>query len=275
MIRFLLILSLISVSLFARLNPFEPVDAQDENSASPRTVTNLNSPDDGSRTVKIVSDKKEEVKTKKEAQKEIKRVEIEPKVKEKANQPMPQKEVIKEVKKVEPIEEKEAIAKEQEVQKTNQPQQKSLKEYKKNTKKVVVKKTKTKKRIVSKSKSKIKSNIKPKKTVKKTVAQSIRYNVLPLLTIDLLDKNLTIKTTSNYKLIRYYEEKTENKFVFDFQADIGVPTAKEELSSPYYQSYIVGNHPEEGYFRVVIPAKESVSNYKVMIKDNIGTIIRK
>lgn len=273
MIRFLLILSLISVSLSARLNPFEPVNAQDENSASPRTVTNLNSPDDGSRTVKIVSDKKEEAKTKKEAQKEIKRVEIEPKIKEKANQPIPQKEVVKEVKKVEPIEEKEAIAKEQEVQKTNQPQQKSLKEYKKNTKKVVVKKTKTKKRIVSKSK--IKSNSKPKKTVKKTVAQSIRYNVLPLLTIDLLDKNLTIKTTSNYKLIRYYEEKTENKFVFDFQADIGVPTAKEELSSPYYHSYIVGNHPEEGYFRVVIPAKESVSNYKVMIKDNIGTIIRK
>jgi hypothetical protein len=271
MIRFLLILSLISVSLSARLNPFEPVDAQDENSASPRTVTNLNSPDDGSRTVKIVSDKKEEAKTKKEAQKEIKRVEIEPKIKEKANQPMPQKEVVKEVKKVEPIEEKEAIAQEQEVQKTNQPQQKSLKEYKKNTKKVVVKKTK--KRIVSKSK--IKSNIKPKKTVKKTVAQSIRYNVLPLLTIDLLDKNLTIKTTSNYKLIKYYEEKTENKFVFDFQADISVPTAKEELSSPYYQSYIVGNHPEEGYFRVVIPAKESVSNYKVMIKDNIGTIIHK
>ncbi|MDX9744293.1 MAG: hypothetical protein RBT59_10775, partial [Arcobacteraceae bacterium] len=106
MIRFLFILSLVAVSLFARLNPFEPVDAQDENSASPRTVTNLNSPDDGSRTVKIVSDKKEEAKTKKEVQKEIKRVEIEPKIKEKTNQPIPQKEVVKEVKKVEPIEEK-------------------------------------------------------------------------------------------------------------------------------------------------------------------------
>ena len=76
-------------------------------------------------------------------------------------------------------------------------------------------------------------------------------------------------------MIRHYEEKNENKFVFDFQAAIGVPTANENLSTKYYKSYIVGNHPEDGYFRVVIITSDRVSNYKVMIKNNTVTITHK
>ena len=108
----------------------------------------------------------------------------------------------------------------------------------------------------------------------KTSSTVKRYNVLPLLTIDLVDKNLIIKITNNYKIIKYYEDQPNNKFVFDFKANLGIPTAKEVLESSYYESYTVGNHPEEGFFRVVIPVKESTANYKVTIKNNVGTITR-
>ena len=268
MIRFLLILSLMSASLFARLNPFEPVDGQFIGDDGPRTVTNLNSKDDGDRTVKIVSEKdevkKEPKKTvQKEMKSELKKVEtVEPKVnsKEKAIDTTIAKEAPKKV--VEEV----LTQTSNTVQVEPKKVQKTV--TKKSNKKVSKSKKYSKKKI---SKSKVASS---KKAQKKSI-KAIRYNILPLLTIDLLDKNLTIKTTNNHKLIRYYEDKNENKFVFDFQANLGIPTANENLSSSYYKSYTVGNHPEDGYFRVVILASQSVSNYKVMIKNNIGTITHK
>jgi len=274
MIRILFIFSLLSASLFARLNPFEPVDGQSvESSSTPRTVTNLNSKDDGNRTVKIVSEKKDEVK--KEPKKIVtKEIKSEP-IKEVKNE---SKVIVKEKtidtaiaaetsKNIDNLTQAKELTDNSKINKTPSVKNKKIKNKKVHKKVVKIKKPVTKKVTKSKNLS--------KKIAQKNMKKSIRYNVLPLLTIDILDKNLTIKTTNNYKLIRYYEEKTENKFVFDFQANLSVPTANEKLSSQYYKSYIVGNHPEDGYFRVVVPVNDSVSNYKVMIKNNIGTIIRK
>lgn len=292
MIRFLLIFSFLTVSLFARLNPFEPIDGQPAEDNAPRTVTNLNSKDDGKRTVKVVTDKKEEIKkeSKKSVQKETKNESIVEAKKVKVTEPVVAKEITVETlptskKGLEPTSIKEMIPNTKKVEKTllkednttNQEMKiipkSNVVKHKKSIKKAI--KKSSKKNIKSNKKRVSKVKVKPMKLVQNDAAKLIRYNVLPLLTIDLFEKNLTIKTTGNYKLIQYYEEKTENKFVFDFQADISVPTAKEELSSQYYQSYIVGNHPEDRFFRVVIPVKDSVSNYKVMIKDNVGTVIHK
>lgn len=276
MIRFLFILSLVSASLFARLNPFEPVDGQSMEEVGPRTVTNVNSKDDGNRTVKIISDKKDEMKkepkkivqkeTKNELTKELKRVETsETKVSAKEKvidtvaQEAPKKVVEAALNQVSGNNSKAVHIEPKKVKKSV---------TKKNNKKVLKSKKYSKKKI-------LKSKVASSKMAQKKSTKAIKYNILPLVTIDLLDKNLTIKTTSNHKLIKYYEEKSENKFVFDFQANVAVPTANENLSSQYYQSYIVGNHPEENFFRVVIRTKDDVSNYKVMIQNNIGTIIHK
>jgi hypothetical protein len=277
MIRFLFIFSLLSVGLFARLNPFEPVNGQAiEESTNSRPVANLNSKDDGNRTVKVVSDKK--IETNKETKKTVK-AEV-------------KKEIKKEVKKANAIKTEvpkkvaETIIPTEEIVKAELPtttkdanisKEDVKKDLKLASKQVLKQKiTRVKKAKINKKMKVIKKRVsKIKKIVKNNSTPSLRYNILPLLTIDLLGKGLTISTANNYKLIRYYEERTENKFVFDFQADINVPTVKEEFNSPYYQSYIVGNHPEDAYFRVVISAKESVSNYKVMIKNNIGSIIHK
>lgn len=255
MIKYIFVILFISISLFGRLNPFEPADNTEESNL-PRPVTNLNSKDDGSRTVKIVSD--EENKPKELLKKEIKPKTVESKVKEEKN-------IVKETPKnlsnenmVSGIEA--TIPKKVQVKKEKMVSKMVKTSSKKNTqlKKKITKKLAQKNR---------------KKPVQKKQNRLKRYNVLPLLTIDLMGKNLTIKITSNdYKIIKYYEDQPNGKFVFDFKASLGIPTAKEVLESPYYESYIVGNHPDEGFFRVVIPVKKSTSNYKVTIKNNIGMI---
>ncbi|GEM_PF-3185112 len=114
-----------------------------------------------------------------------------------------------------------------------------------------------------------------KLVVKNFLSKGKKYNILPLVTIEILDKKLTISTTSYNRIIKYYEDSKNNIFVFDFKANIGVPTAREKFHSAYFKSYTVGNHPKEKFFRVVIPVKDGVENYKIVIKNNIGTIIRK
>ncbi len=300
MMKTLFILSLLSIGLFARLNPFEPVNSQTEENPAPRTVTNLNSKDDGNRTVKVISDKKiedkKEVKKiiKIEVPKEIKKAEPK-KVETEKVEPKKVELIESKVAKEKPIDAIEVSAKEMNaLSKENiklEPISTSKNETtsKQNVKSASKTTSKHKIKLVKKSKIAKKTNLhkkrvlKTKKSTKKIAVQtpqtnsilSRRYNILPLLTIDVLDKSLTIATANNYKLIKYYEEQTENKFVFDFQAVLNVPTAKEEFDSQYYKSYTVGNHPEEGYFRVVIPVKDGLLNYKVIIKNNTGTIIHK
>ncbi len=246
MIRFLFILSILSASLFARLNPFEPADRQFVGDVGSRTLININNKDDGNRT--------------------LKKVESNVSIKEKAIDTTVAKEAPKKV--VEDVLTK--ISNNNNNSNTTHVESKRIQKSEtiKSNKKVLKSKKYLKKKI---SKSKVAFS----KTQKKKLPKAVRYNILPLLTIDLLGKSLTIKTTNNYKLIRHYEEKNENKFVFDFQAAIGVPTANENLLTKYYKSYIVGNHPEDGYFRVVIITSDRVSNYKVMIKNNTVTITHK
>lgn len=104
------------------------------------------------------------------------------------------------------------------------------------------------------------------------VPNATRYNILPLLTIDLMDKTLTILTSNNYKLIKYYEDHQNKKFVFDFKAKLSVPSARENFTSQYFKSYTVGNHPEDGFIRVVIPSRDDMINYKVEIKNNTAIV---
>lgn len=269
MIRFLFILFFLSASLLARLNPFEPVDGI-EDTKEPRQVTNLNTKDDGNRTVKIVTEKKNENKQEpKKTTKKESNTKLATEMKKSDNEPK-----VVSPKTLEPTQISKKVDDATVKNNTNETVGKEEpKEVTSQIKKVSSKKTKYTKTKVSKSKKSTKKVV--AKRVTNTKIASQRYNILPLVTIDIVGDNLTIRTTSNNKLIRYYEEKNENKFVFDFEANIGVPTAREDFNSKYYQSYTVGNHPEEGYFRVVIPVKDSVKHYKVMIKNNIGTIIRK
>lgn len=294
MIRFLFILSFVFTSMFARLNPFEPSDGANITTEDPKPipVSNVKSINDGKRTVKIVSDEKAEKTEKKVQLKELKQVPFEKKVvKEpvtenpqvKAEKPT-EKPVEKQIEKKEAHEEQ-PLATHTEVSKPKELKKSAphtIKNKKITAKKIIIKKTQIKKNL------KIAKPVKnrPAKVTQKehqvsaveqrnvipTIENAIRYNVLPLLTIDLLDKNLTIQTSGNYKLIKYYADHTDKKFVFDFKAKISVPNTKDDFKSTYFKSYTVGNHLENGFFRVVIPALDDLSNYKVEIKNNVGII---
>lgn len=278
MIRLLLLLSLLSVGSFARLNPFEPVDGTDQQINMPKKGIDLNNPDDKDRTVKIISDKKEVQKeTKKESSKPIKNDQKEQLATE-----------IKKTQEKKAIEETPVLKKLEEVTAATVPPKKdemmakeatkdNLKAHKSSSKTKSLKQKKVKSKLKKSHKQSVSKASKIKKSVeKKTInSNSTKYKALPLVTIDLKGDNLSISTRNNYKLVQYYEDPNENKFVFDFKANVGVPTERENINSPYYQSYTIGNHPEDGFFRVVIPVKDSVSLYKVLIKDNQGTIIRK
>jgi hypothetical protein len=215
----ILLISLVAVvGLFGRLNPFEPV-ANDTNQTKKLRPIQVSAPvksiDDGNRTVKIMPHG---------SQKPKPTVIIKEKIVEKK------------------------LTKEQLVREC-----KSLK---------IIPKPIKKKIIVKKPKPKPK----PKKFVPHT------YKVLPFLTINSNKNNISIKTRKRYKLIRYYIEPNEKKFVFDFKAKVKTYTKHKNLKAPYFRSYIVGNHPENNYFRVVIVTKKSTKKYKVSMKNNIAVI---
>ena len=224
----ILILGITTISLFARLNPFEPVvvHQSDTNITTVKTiklqpipaVLPLNSQDDGTRSVKIMSE---------ETGKSKSIIMLKDTV------------LVKELT-------KEELAAKCKVIENSVP-------------KVVVEKLP---KVVVKPKPKPKP-----KPFKPTV-----YKVLPFLTIDAKIDSISIKTRKKYKLIRYYLEQDSKKFVFDFRGKVLTYTKFKGIKAPHFNSYMVGNHPEADYFRVVISAKDKMSKYKVVIKNNIATI---
>lgn len=221
MIKLLLLTTIITVSLYARLNPFEPVLKNDMNNTQKLKPMQANLPirsaDDGTRTVKITSQNS--------SSKSKQIVMIKEKIVEKVVEKVVEKKLTKE----------------------------QLAEQCK---------------VIEKEIIKPKIKLKPKS--KKFVAKS--YRVLPFLTIDSNKNNIVIKTRKKYKLIRYYLEQDEKKFVFDFKGKVLTYTKYKNLNAPNFKSYIVGNHPEGDYFRVVIVVKNNINKYKVSIKNNIATI---
>jgi hypothetical protein len=300
--------------MYARTNPFEPADGSNLSSEEKSGAsTNYRNSDDGTRTVKIISDEKTkkeqkiqkeskvEKTEKKEAIKDLKVLPLEKKAKveSKTTHELP----IKHIEKVTSHEPKEAEAKvshsvevahntEKKVTAhiSKKPAVKKV-SHKKVAKKVAHKKvaTKTKVKHHPKTIQKHTSNVVHKEPVVSHKSEEVthknlettpippvenatRYNILPLLAIDLLDKSLTIQTGGNYKIIKYFEDHASKKFVFDFKAKVLVSNTRENFKSSYFKSYNIGNHNEDGFFRVVIPASEDLSNYKVEIKNNIATI---
>ncbi len=214
MIKLLLILA-ITINLFARLNPFEPVFTTNKIKIQKvESSNNIYSRDDGNRTVKIMSNNKEVIKPKQIVM-----------VKEKIIEKVVSKKL------------------------TNEELKKQCKIMEKRIPKKIKKVRKKHKEFVS-----------------------MTYNVLPFITITSNKTNLVIKTRLKYKLIRYYDEANERKFVFDFKGKVLNYTKRRILDALYFKSYVIGNHAEDEFFRVVIKVKRNTNLYKIFIKNNIATI---
>ena len=112
---------------------------------------------------------------------------------------------------------------------------------------------------------------KPKKT------KIYKYHLLPFVDIHIINNIMSIST--KYKLKKFFLLEEENKLVFDYVGKNRFYTKREILSSHKdFNKVIIGAHPEDYYFRVVIQTKEKVEKYKVEInkeKDKTITIQKK
>lgn len=214
-----IIMSIASITLFARLNPFEPVSVPPtivipEKTLQPIEVEKkVTSVDDGDRTVKIRSDEPSEV--------------SKPKV------------IIKEK-----VVEKECVVEDKNV--TAKP--------------VIVEKIAPKPQIV----------VKPKPQLIEKV-----YKPLPFLSLELKKDQLKIDSRKKYKIIKYFTIPDENKIVIDFKGYVKHYTKKDSFVSQEFDSYVIGNHPDKKFFRVVIVTKKHPNEYLPYIKNNIITIYYK
>lgn len=213
--RSLIVLLTFTTLSIARLNPFEPLsipnEAISDTSLKPIPVDGkIMSDDDGTRTVKIISD--------------------------------------------EPMKKKSSKVSKDKLTPNNIVEMKKDENLTKKTQVTKVKAIKI---------------IKPKVQVK--LVEKI-YNILPFLSLDLKKNQLVITSRTKYKIIKYYREAKENKIILDFKGNVKHYTKRGSFISEEFEKFIVGNHPKEGFFRVVIITKSDVNDYKVTIKDNIAIL---
>ena len=80
---------------------------------------------------------------------------------------------------------------------------------------------------------------------------------------------------TKYKLKNHFILKDENKIVFDYVGKKRFYTKREVLSSHKdFKKIIIGAHPEDYYFRIVIQTQNNVIKYKTTIDKSLVTIIK-
>jgi len=240
MIKILIIAVIINVSLFARLNPFEPDTNYDSTVKIKETTIQKNqnpipikqpllSKDDGKRTVKVDG-------TKKVLLKRVVKTKII--IKEKIVKVKPTKEELKALCKVEKKAPAVLITKKEINPIIIKEQTKVIKHYNKKSHGVIPR----------------------------------TYKILPFVSIDTDYNSLKVTSRPQYHIITYHVLKTKRKVAFDFSADVWFYTRYKNLTGSKFKAYTVGNHKKKGFFRVTIDLKQNIKNYTVTIKNNIAKI---
>lgn len=115
--------------------------------------------------------------------------------------------------------------------------------------------------------------------VKKAYVPEIKENfkILPFVKIYVVNDVLTIKVDKKYKLLNQDILKPVKKLLFDFKGKVSFYTVRKDIVSESFKSLAVGTHMEENYFRVVIDLPEDIINYieKIDSKNGIITITKK
>jgi len=101
------------------------------------------------------------------------------------------------------------------------------------------------------------------------------YKPLPFLTLDLKKDQLQIDSREKYKIIKYFTIPDEKKIVIDFSGYVKHYTKKDTFISQEFDSFVIGNHPDKKFFRVVITTKKHPDEYLPYIKNNLITIYYK
>ncbi len=93
-----------------------------------------------------------------------------------------------------------------------------------------------------------------------------KYNLLDFVNIDITNDTMNIGT--EFELKKQFILEEENKIVFDFVGKKRFYTKRETLSSHKdFKKIVIGAHPENKYFRVVIQTQENVKDYEININE--------
>ena len=98
----------------------------------------------------------------------------------------------------------------------------------------------------------------------------VSKKLLSFLKIDFNDNKLIIHT--DYEVSKKFSIIRENKIIIDYKAEINFLTKKDDIDSRNYKKITIGNHKNEGYFRVAIELIDKPSKYDVKYESNLITI---
>lgn len=95
-------------------------------------------------------------------------------------------------------------------------------------------------------------------------------NILPFIKLEFNDNKLIINTT--HPVSKKFSVDKENKLIIDYKAKIEFNTKTDTLESKNFKRVSIGNHKNEGYFRIAIELIDKPSKYDVNYADESITI---
>jgi hypothetical protein len=99
-----------------------------------------------------------------------------------------------------------------------------------------------------------------------------KFEVLPFVKIYVLNDMITIKVNPKYRLLDKNILIPKNKIVFDFEGNISFYTIRKNIFNDDFNSFTIGTHREDNFFRVVIDLPSERTNYIENINNKNGII---
>lgn len=229
------LLVVLSVSLLARENPFEPTNAYEEEAARMIEINEVEQDYD-------VEFQQEQQYINTVYEKMNKPVEEKPKMAEKAK-PMPKP--------------KPALTEE----KVKKLIKKAQKETEAKTRTIV-------KKVVDDKPKEIKQVV----YVKPRLDVTTEKEILPFVKIEYDNDKIDIH--SKYKVMKKLTLPGKKKIILDYSAKENFYTVRENLDSTSFLKIAVGNHKKDKFFRVVIELSQLPENYEVTYDNMMVTIVK-
>ncbi len=229
------LLVVLSVSLLARENPFEPTNAYEEEAARMIEINEVEQDYD-------VEFQQEQQYINTVYEKMNKPVEEKPKMVEKPKVVIPAKPVLTE-------------------EKVKKLIKKAQKETEAKTRTIV-------KKVVNSEPKEIQQVV----YVKPRLDVTTEKEILPFVKIEYDNDKIDIH--SKYKVTKKLTLPGKKKIILDYAAKENFFTVRENLDSTNFLKIAVGNHKKDKFFRIVIELSELPENYEVTYDDMMVTIVK-
>mgnify|MGYP000202671360 CR=1 FL=1 len=96
------------------------------------------------------------------------------------------------------------------------------------------------------------------------------FDILPFVNIDYTNEKILI--SSKYEVFRKFTIDKSKKIVLDYHAKTFFLTKSKNTKTAYFEKVVAGNHLNERYFRIVVVLKDKPNKYKVTYSNNLVTI---